>query len=185
MSYKMPLELVIGPMFAGKSTTAIWHARRQQAIGRKVCVVKPDIDTRYSDKNVISTHDNVQIPCITWDTEEPLIGSLFLKYDCIVFEEAQFFRNLKNTVMWLIRQDKDILVVGLDGDANQMPFGEVLDCVPFATLVTKLCAFCSVCRDGSYAPFTKRKNPENMTSQICVGGPEMYEAVCWKHLNHQ
>ena len=179
----MSLEIVIGPMFSGKSTYALSYVRRQRAIGRNVCVMKPDIDTRYTEKNVIITHDKEQIPCCVWDTEEPLNGAFFLKYECVVIEEAQFFRNLKNAVMWLLQaHQKDILVVGLDGDATQNTFGEVLECIPWATKVTKLLAYCSVCGDGTSAPFTKRKNADNHTEQICVGGSDIYDAVCLKHI---
>ena len=60
----MSLEIVVGPMFSGKSTYALSYIRRQRAIGRKVLVVKPDIDNRYSEESVLITHDKEQIPCI-------------------------------------------------------------------------------------------------------------------------
>lgn len=179
----MSLEIVVGPMFSGKSTYALSYVRRQRAIGRSVCVVKPDIDTRYSNERVLITHDKEQIPCLMWNTQDDLYGPAFQNYACIVIEEAQFFRNLKNTIMWLLQaHQKNILVVGLDGDATQHTFGEVLACIPWATKVTKLNAYCCVCRDGTHAPFTKRKNVDNHIEQICVGGSDMYEAVCLKHL---
>jgi thymidine kinase len=102
--------------------------------------------------------------------------------DCIVLEEAQFFRGLKTFVGYAIEAySKDVLVVGLDGDAQQEEFGEILRCIPWATKVTKLCALCKYCRDGTPAPFTK-KLQGNMNEQVEVGGENKYVSVCLKHL---
>jgi thymidine kinase len=181
----MSLEIILGPMFSGKSSYAISYIRRQQFIGKKVLVVKPRIDTRYSQDAVLISHNKEQLPCMLWDIKHPLNTSLpcFRESDCIVIEEAQFFLGLKNGITWLLRaHKKDIVLVGLDADAYQQKFGEVLDCIPWANHVVKLQALCCVCKDGTSAPFTKRNNSENNEQQICVGGQDMYEAVCLKHL---
>ena len=81
---------------------------------------------------------------------------------------------------------KNILVVGLDGCAQQKKFGEILDVIPLATSVTKLTALCSVCCDGTPAPFTKKVKlnwgGEECSLQVDVGGAEKYVAVCLRHL---
>jgi thymidine kinase len=103
--------------------------------------------TRYTHDEVLITHDRERIPCRLWDIEEPLNTFLpcFRESDCIVIEEAQFFRNLKNAVMWLLRaHQKSILIVGLDADAHQEKFGEIMDCIPWANTVVKLQALCSI-----------------------------------------
>jgi thymidine kinase len=104
-------------------------------------------------------------------------------FDCIVFEEAQFFKGLTNLVKFLIKCKKNLLVVGLDGDAQQKRFGEILHCIPWATNVTKLNALCCKCKDGTLAPYTRRITADN-TPQIDVGGSDKYESVCLKHLVH-
>ena len=181
----MSLEVVIGPMFSGKSTYALSYVRRERSIGKNGIIVKPNIDTRYSNQSVLITHNREEIPCFMWNLNTPLDANanMFQNADYIVFEEAQFFQNFKNTIITLLKSlQKHILVVGLDGDASQKPFGEILDCIPWASKVSKLNALCSICRDGTTAPYTKRKNPENLTEQICVGGADIYDAVCLNHL---
>jgi len=54
----MSLEIVIGPMFSGKSSHGISYVRRQKVIGKAVIVIKPNIDNRYSEEDVMVTHDN-------------------------------------------------------------------------------------------------------------------------------
>lgn len=178
----MSLEIVLGPMFSGKSTYALSYIRRQHAINKKVVVIKPDIDKRYSDENVLVTHDQERTPCKFWRTVSPLtLIDEMRQADCIVFEEAQFFRGLRNVIMYLLRAyKKNVLIVGLDGDAHQKPFGEILDCIPWANKVTKLCALCKTCNDGTESPFTKKIQKDDQ--QVDVGGSEKYESVCLKHL---
>lgn len=180
--YKMSLDIVLGPMFSGKSSHAMSYIRRQRAIGRKVFVIKPSIDVRYSNDHVLITHDKENIPCRLWDINEALSPVTdAINSDCIVIEEAQFFKGLKNFVVYMLRSYKQkILIVGLDGDARQNSFGEIFDCIPYAKTVTKLTAFCVVCADETLAVCTKKKNENG--SQIDIGGSEMYMPVCLKHL---
>lgn len=183
----MSLEIVIGPMFSGKSTYALSYIRRQQAIGKQVLVMKPSIDNRYSEDNVIVTHNYEKASCMVWNTSDALNPTILdvRQADCIVLEEAQFFKGLKNFVMYALEAyKKNILIVGLDGDASQYPFGEVLNCIPWATQVTKLCALCKHCKDGTLAPFT-RKIYDETSQQVDVGGSDKYESVCLKHLTQQ
>jgi thymidine kinase len=180
---KMSLDIVFGPMFSGKSSYAMSYIRRQRAIGKQVLVIKPDIDTRYSDQHVIVTHNGEQLPCKLWDSQLPLTPTADIEnVDSVVIEEAQFFKELYSFVKWvLLAKRKNILLVGLDGDASQQTFGELLQCIPYATNVTKLHALCETCRDGTLAPFTKRRS-ENNDNQIDVGGVERYMPVCLKHM---
>jgi thymidine kinase len=53
----MSLEIIMGPMFSGKTTHAISFIRRQKFIGSNVLAIKPQIDLRYSTTNVIISHD--------------------------------------------------------------------------------------------------------------------------------
>lgn len=172
-------------MFSGKSSYALAYVRRQRAIGKRVIVIKPNIDNRYTNESIMVTHDGDSVKCLNWHTDVPLCGfAQGNAYDCIVIEEAQFFTHLNHACYGFVFElKKDVLVVGLDGDANRNKFGEVLDCIPYATTVTKLHSFCSVCRDGTPAPFTKKIDLQvENTQQVDVGGAEKYVAVCLKHL---
>lgn len=179
----MSLDIVFGPMFSGKSSYAMSYIRRQRVIGKSVVVIKPDIDMRYSNQSVMVTHNGEQLSCTLWNTDVPLVPTPEIENtDSVVIEEAQFFKGLYSFVKYVLPGlNKNILLVGLDGDASQQPFGEMFQCIPYATNVTKLNALCEVCRDGTLAPFTKRRS-DNSEHQIEVGGAERYLPVCLKHL---
>ena len=54
--FRGSLEMIIGPMFAGKSTELLRRMDRQRFSGKKCLYVKFAADTRY-DNVSISTHD--------------------------------------------------------------------------------------------------------------------------------
>ena len=186
----MSLEVVIGPMFSGKSSYALSYSRRQRAIGKRVLIIKPDIDKRYSNQDYMITHDQDKVECMSWITHNSLSDfintidyneKLIANYDCFVFEESQFFNGLYDICSDLLYRKKAVLVVGLDGCAQQKKFGEILDIIPLSASVTKLTALCSVCKDGTHAPYTK-KMVEWGGEQVDVGGADKYIAVCLRHL---
>lgn len=177
----MSLEVVCGPMFSGKSSYIYSIVKRYNAIGVPVLVVKPSNDTRYSILPEVITHDGVKFDCIS--APRVLMNVDFEFTDSprvIIVEEAQFFGDLVLFVKWAVEtQGKDVVVVGLDGDYNRKPFGQILECIPLADKITKLTAFCSECADGTPALFTFRKTGQ--TSQVLVGGSDMYDAYCRTH----
>jgi thymidine kinase len=177
----MSLEIIMGPMFSGKTTHAISFIRRQRFIGSNVLAIKPQIDMRYSSDNVIISHDKDFVPCLVWDSSNSLeYSSIFDQVDYVVIEEAQFFRGLYSFVKQLLFKNKNVLLVGLDGDSEQQKFGEILDCIPYATHIQKLNALCLGCKGSSLAPFTKKLTKQQ--EQIDVGSSDKYVAVCLKHL---
>ena len=58
MKQRGRIELIMGPMFAGKSTELLRRVRRLQISGKKCLSIKYSMDERYS-KQDIATHDSV------------------------------------------------------------------------------------------------------------------------------
>lgn len=182
-SRKMSLELILGPMFAGKSSAIIRIVNRHRSIQTPILLVSHISDNRYSEDHVVANHDMVQIPCKRWPTLlEHLQDDSYKEAKLIIIEESQFFGDLKKFVLHAVEEDiKHVVVVGLDGDADRHPFGQILDLIPYADTITKLKAFCSECRNGTEALFSYCKAREAKQAQVCVGGEEMYTPLCRKH----
>lgn len=179
----MSLEILLGPMFAGKSSAILRKVNRYRSLGWPMCIISHASDTRYSEEPKLMNHDKWGIPCEKWSQLLPHIGDPILNdAKFIVIDEGQFFPDLKEFVEYLVDHiGKDVLIVGLDGDADRKPFGQVLDCIPLADKVTKLSALCKECGDGTEAIFTFCKKPKEKTEQVLVGGAEMYVPLCRKH----
>ena len=170
------LHLIIGPMFSGKTTELLRIAKRLKSINLHVLLLNYNEDTRYSDTEM-TTHDKTSLPCT-------FVNKLFeikdiSEYDVICINEAQFFEDLVPFCKEALTQNKNIYAWGLDGDFKQEKFGQLLELVPLSDSITKLHAFCSICKNGTQAHFTKRltKNVE----QKMIGTTE-YIPVCRNHL---
>ena len=57
------LELIIGPMFSGKTSRLVDIYKQCKFCNIPVSVINHSIDERYHD-TMLSTHDKVMIPCI-------------------------------------------------------------------------------------------------------------------------
>lgn len=172
----MRLEIIVGPMFSGKSSELIRRCSRYEAVGKNVCIINHSIDTRCGP-DAVATHSNIQhnaIKCAALcDVENSELG------DVVGIDEAQFFGDLFDFVQRLDRTNTVLLIAGLDGDYMRRPFGQLFQCIPFCDSITKLNAMCSVCRDGTPGIFTKRTS--NGGDTISVGASDKYISVCSKH----
>lgn len=183
----MSLELLLGPMFAGKSSALLTIVRRHQALGWPVMVITHSMDKRYGENPEIVNHDLQRHPAIATDRLMPLLEHPeYAVAKLVVVEEAQFFADLVPFVTATVDSaGKNVVVVGLDGDAERRPFGRVLDLVPLADRVTKLTAFCHLCADGTPAIFTHayREDAAHLAAdgKPCVGGGDKYKPMCRKH----
>lgn len=177
------LELIIGPMYAGKSTELIKKIKMYEILEKKILIVNHVINNRYGTVG-ISTHDKTKCEkSINVEKLEELENNykdLFNESEVIIIEELQFFYDAFSKITeWLDKYDKKIIAAGLVSDYAKKPFGDVLSLVPHAEEVIKLNALCKKCKDGTKACFTKRTiNNQNV---VIVGSNECYEAVCRKH----
>ncbi|CAI9294861.1 unnamed protein product [Lactuca saligna] len=175
------IHVIVGPMFAGKTTALLRRIKSEGTNGRNIAMIKSSKDTRYAINSVV-THDGTKYPC--WALPDLLSfkqkfgEEAYEKLDVIGIDEAQFFDDLYEFCCTAADTDgKTVIVAGLDGDYLRRNFGPVLDIVPLADTITKLTARCEVC--GKKAHFTFRKTKETRTELI--GGADMYMPVCRQH----
>ncbi|KAJ6812879.1 thymidine kinase-like [Iris pallida] len=175
------IHVIVGPMFAGKTTALLRRVLSEVDKGRRVAMIKSNKDTRYAVDSIV-THDGARMHCLALSelsTFRTNIGvEAYNKLDVIGIDEAQFFEDLYDFCRSAADLDgKIVIVAGLDGDFLRRKFGEVLDIIPLANSVTKLTARCELC--GSPASFTLRKTQETKTE--LVGGADVYMPVCRQH----
>lgn len=177
------LELIIGPMYAGKSTELLKIINRYKCLNKNIVVVNHILNNRYGSNNLTTHNKEKYESCVILT----VLGNLkenpknnFDKIDVIIIEELQFFPDAYDLIIdWCDNYQKIIIVAGLDGDYMRNPFGDVLRLIPHSDKVTKLNALCKSCGDGTLAHFTKRKTKNNELTLI--GSDSIYEAVCRYH----
>eukprot|EP00803_Ostreobium_quekettii_P010809 evm.model.scf_1908.2 EVM.evm.TU.scf_1908.2 scf_1908:17718-21544(+) len=168
------IELIIGPMFSGKTTELMCRVRRHRAAGRLCLVVKSCKDTRYEcERCVLSSHDRAELPATAVERLAELTNVEFM-YRVIAVDEGQFFPDLAKAVEAWANAGKIVIVSALDGDFRRHAFKNVVALVPLAEDVVKKTAVCGSCR-GS-ASFTHRLTAE--TSVEVIGGAETYIPLC-------
>ena len=178
----MSLEIITGPMFAGKSSALLSRIRRSKAIGKNVMVITSSLDKRYSVEAALVSHDKESVAAFaTSELMSCLQRDDLLEADLIIIEEAQFFPDLRTFVESALTLEKNLVICGLDGDTSAKPFGQVLECIPLADSVVKMTALCELCGDGTPAIFTGLRSPTETTGVIHVGASETYIPLCRRH----
>lgn len=170
------IEVITGPMFAGKSEELIRRVRLMGFANEKVLVVKPSIDTRW-DHDKITSRSGRSIETIVVEKADEIITAFNQNtYAVVAIDEAQFFgNNIIDVAVGLADKGVRVIISTLDTDFERKPFIPSPNLLAVAENVTKLAAVCFRCAKA--ATFTYRKTKS--TETIVVGNDE-YEARCRK-----
>lgn len=182
LSVSPSIDVIIGPMFSGKTTEL--HRRLNICVeaGYKVVYVNSKKDTR---AEFISTHNSslVSVDAIKYIKTECLLSiqEACSTADVIGIDESQFFPDLIEFAKEMCETfKKKVIVSGLNCDFNRNSFGQVIHLITISDTVTKLNPFCSTCRKENNlmtpALFSKRICDE--TDVLLVGGKTQYIPVC-------
>ena len=191
------LHLIIGPMFAGKTTTLINAVTKLQKEKKNVLVVKHISHTR--DGSKIKKHNGIEeveekgeqqtcyIDCLMISALEE-IDNRVKEFDYIIIDEAQFMPNL---CLWIVdKLDKthiSFIIAGLDSDYKRESFVEILQLIPHSDKITRLSSLCSFCmktKTYTKAIYTHRTHNNIFTQQLLVEGKDVsYFPVCRSHYN--
>lgn len=174
------LELIIGPMYAGKSTELIRIINRYKCLDKNIAVINHTFNNRYGSSG-LTTHNKEKFDqCIIVSKLKDIEYNILKNIQVIIIEELQFFEDAYDVIIdWCDKKGKTVIAAGLDGDFRRNPFGDVLKLIPHAEKITKLNALCKKCGDGTLAHFTNRIVNDN--SRTLVGSDDIYEAVCRSH----
>ncbi len=164
------IEVICGGMFSGKTEELIRRARRAQIAGQKVVIVKPKVDKRYSEEDVVSHNENA-LPGLVVDTADQIV-LLTGDAQVICIDEAQFFdKRIIDIANSLANDGKRVITAGLDMDFQGRPFEPMPQLLAIAEYVTKLHAICA--ESGMMAQYSQRVI-ENK-DRLLVGETDAYE----------
>ena len=167
------LELILGPMFSGKTSKLLELHKQYTFCNIPITVINYAGDTRYHN-TMMSNHDNIMIPCIQ-TTKLIEIQNDIKSADVVLINEGQFFEDLVSSVEIMLKDKKIVYICGLDGDFERKKFGGMIDLIPLCDKVTKLNSMCNLCKDGSPGIFSLRLTEEK--EQLVIGSTN-YIPVC-------
>ena len=177
------LNLIMGPMFSGKTTKLIHSYNAYvNTYGKDKCLVlNYSQDTRYTNEPKVVSHDGLSIDC--YDTSDladfidnKVTQHIFLKAKYIFINEAQFFPNLIHLIIFSKNMlKKNFVLCGLDYDYKKEKFGDLLDLVPYANNVYNLTGKCNTYNCIHPSKYSHRLT--NNEEQVLIGITQ-YEPLC-------
>lgn len=177
------LEVIVGPMFSGKSDELIRLIRRVQIARQPVQVFSHALDVRYG-RDQVRSHDGGSLAAVPVAGSADLEGRLDPAAAVIAVDEVQFMDpGIARVADRLVERGLRVILAGLDLDFRGEPFGPMGELLARADVIHKLEAVCVVC--GRPAQRTQRLvdgRPAPYDAPIIqVGAQETYEARCRLH----
>jgi thymidine kinase len=191
------LEVIVGPMFSGKTERLIARLHRAQYARKRIRILKPAHDTR--------TQGSIASRAVTPDGAVEVTATLSAmmvrnaadfaraiadgEFDVLAVDEAQFFpldEPMTDSLGWFGRAIRDlmraqaktdlrVIIAGLDMDFAEAPFGPMPGLLAMADSVEKLTGVCMICgSDGGY--ISHRIVPGD--AQLVVGDVGEYQVRC-------
>lgn len=167
--YAGRLEVICGPMFAGKTTELL----RRLGADERAVLCKPAHDTRY-DAQAAVTHDGRSRPAVPIASGAELMVAARARR-VVGIDEAHFFGNqINEPIAALLHVGVRVIVAGLERDHRGRPFDPFPHLLCEADEVLKLAGLCARC--GAASIHSQRLTDAH--ERIVVGGAESYEPRC-------
>ncbi|CDW74361.1 thymidine kinase [Stylonychia lemnae] len=174
------IELVLGPMFSGKSSEMFRRVLRHSLAQRKSILAKYQKDHRQLEETfktvqLQKVNGNLKVQGITKlaDLDEQIND-----FQVLGIDEGQFYPDLFDKCLEYVRKDKIIIISALDGTFERKNFGQIPQLIPYSDDIIKLNAICNQC--GQNAPFTHRIGIFKMKIMYCIVQNKETELVGWK-----
>jgi thymidine kinase len=167
------LDVICGPMFAGKTTLLIQRIGALRGQGATVQVLRPSRDTR-SMPGAIQTHGGAHESAIEVEAGSQIVAAAG-EAGVVVIDEIHFFgESAVEPCRLLVASGRAVIVAGVDIDHFGKSFAPFPQLLAIANRVERLAGTCARC--GAPSTHTQRLIPS--PDRIVAGGEESYEARC-------
>jgi len=175
------LETIVGAMFAGKTSELLKRILWAKHQNKKIIVIKPNIDNRYSQEKII-THNDLSHECFAMKSWHHINENFIFdrkNVDVIFLDEIQFMNTAETieNIEKILNKGIDVICAGLDQDSRGKPWETSSMILGLSDKIIKIYGFCNVC--GMEATKTFRKTEGGGRTQ--VGAANIYEPRCLKH----
>ncbi len=188
------LYFKFGAMASSKTANALMTKFNYEEKGKRVWLIKPDLDNRddYTDEqgktvSVVKSRIGLSAVADVISQEENLLERFEAMHkaapvDVIICDECQFLTGDQVDQMKYIAEYRDtpVLCFGLRSDFQTKLFSGSKRLFEIADSITEIK---SVCRCGKKAIVNARLNEKGEVvtdgEQIFIGGNDKYEGMCW------
>jgi thymidine kinase len=167
------IEVICGGMFSGKTEELIRRLRRAKIAKLSVVIFKPQLDSRFKKEHIVS-HNKTEMESILIKDPTKIL-KLAINCQVVGIDETQFFDNkIIEVCQKLVKDNKRIIIAGLDKDYQGRPFKPMPQLMAEADYLDKLRAICTRC--GSPASYSQRITQD--LEKIVLGELDKYEPRC-------
>ena len=184
------LYFKFGAMASSKTANALMTKFNYEEKGYKVWLIKPDLDNRDDYVNeqgrrvsIVKSRVGLMAEADAVRQEEDLLARFEgAPADVIICDECQFLAPDQVDQLKYIAEFRDVPVLcfGLRADFQTKLFPGSMRLFELADSISEIK---SVCRCGKKAIVNARLNEKGEVvvdgEQICIGGDDRYEAMCW------
>jgi thymidine kinase len=187
------LKMLLGPMFAGKSSRLLEATNSNSAVTRTVIEVNHMSDDRYSTEGTVTTHSGLSSTCgnrvhklVLARLADLLTNgayrSLLDRAAVVCIDEVQWFDDAAEVIPQLVDElQKQVIVAGLQGMADRTACPNVLELLGHADSIEICHAKCILCGDGTPGIFSQKIMQVEDGAEVDIGGADKYRAVCRRH----
>ena len=168
------VEVIAGSMFSGKSEELIRRLRRAKIARQKVQVFKPELDSRFSNNQIVS-HSEMRHESANSRSAAEIMAKIDPDTEVVGIDEGQFFDSeLVAVANELAGRGVRVIIAGLDQDYTGKPWEPMPQLLAIAEYITKTHAICMKC--GQPANYSQRTFESE--ERVAVGAADKYEARC-------
>jgi len=193
-------QLLLGPMASGKTLALCQVLRRYTYMNKNrviVSSVKASLDTREQDNSIRSRNGMLLVADLIASSGEQIWEHVQAKMRgtsgvpallVVGIDEAQFISNLPHLVLRVLQHgyaNTTILLymAALNGTFKREAWPEISAVLPLCSSVRMFSAVCACCGHHD-APFSRR-DVDNTTDTVLIGGDAQYSAVCARCFAHK
>jgi len=173
-----------GTMGSAKTMNLLAVAHNYRAQGKRVMLLKPGLDTRFSDKSIVSRSGLAIEADMLLDRSTVLDPREFAGLDCVLVDEAQFLSPSVIEDLRRITVDPGVPVIcyGLRTDFQTKLFPGAQRLMELADRIEVVKVTCQYCSKKAICNLRfVNGTPTVRGPQIQLGADEHYAPVCWGH----
>jgi|UniRef100_A0A6C0J0B3 thymidine kinase len=176
-----------GTMNSSKTANLIMTAHNYKSLGKKVCIIKPCLDSRTEHVNSRALGD-LEVDILV--DEHTIINKLNPEISCVLVDEAQFLseRNIDN--LRELTLTTPVICYGLRTDYKSKLFEGSKRLMEIADTIEEIKTVCVNCVEKKSiinAKYILKDNTKEIIfdgdESIDLGREEKYESMCWKCWN--
>lgn len=176
------IELILGPMYSGKTTELFRRLERHKIAGRRIVMLRPAVDTRHrlTHEGLHSKDADMELPWPVLSVEAVNAQDL-MEYDVIGIDEGQFFPSLiaplgQGGILDLVAcpKPKYVIISALNGTSELKAWPTVQELMPHVERLDFLAAVCMDCGEDAHFSFYIAGKDQ----AVSVGGEGEYLALC-------